>query len=174
MTEPEFSRSVRSDAIGTEPRALRIEARPAELEALARRFGLAALERLEAEVSLSRAEGDVVATGRIAAHVVQSCVVTGAPVPARIDEPFAVRFRSDQPAGPDEEIELGEDELDVIFTDGAMVDVGEAVAQTVALALDPYPRAEGAEGALKQAGVLDEGEAGPFGALAALKDKLEG
>jgi hypothetical protein len=59
--------------------------------------------------------------------------------------------------------------LDIVFHDGAAIDIGEAIAQTLALALDPYPRAPDAEAALKEAGVKSEAEAGPFAALAALK-----
>jgi uncharacterized metal-binding protein YceD (DUF177 family) len=94
-------------------------------------------------------------------------------VPASVGETFTIRFRPEPTEGPaEEETELGEDELDVMFYDGAMIDVGEAVAQTLALNLDPYPRAPDSGDALREAGVLDEGQAGPFGALAGLKDKL--
>jgi uncharacterized metal-binding protein YceD (DUF177 family) len=173
MTAPEFSRTIRVDTLGASPRTLTIEAEPEERAALARRFGLQSLDRLEAEVSVHRAGAEPVAEGRVRAELVQSCAVSDAPVPARIEEAFAVRFRTDTPAAAgEEEIELGEADLDVIFYDGALIDVGEAVAETLALAIDPYPRAPGAEEALKDAGVLGEGEAGPFGALAGLKDKL--
>jgi hypothetical protein len=43
----------------------------------------------------------------------------------------------------------------------------------MALALDPFPRAPDADDVLKAAGVLSEGEAGPFAALRALKDRLQ-
>ena len=103
----------------------------------------------------------------------QSCVASGEPVEAEIDEPFALVFRPGPEAGrPDEEVELSEAELDVTFYDGASLDLGEAVAETLALALDPYPRAPAAEQALKTAGVKSEEEAGPFGGLAALRDKM--
>jgi len=149
----------------------------AERAALARRFALEAIDRLEAEVSVVRANEDIIASGRLAAAVTQACVATGEPVPATLDEPFAVRFRPEpQVDAPDEEIELGEEEMDVIFHDGALVDVGEAVAQTLALNLDPYPRCGDAVEALRAAGVKDEAEeqteTGPFQGLAALKDKL--
>jgi hypothetical protein len=49
-------------------------------------------------------------------------------------------------------VELGEAELDVMFYDGATIDLGEAVAQTLALHLDPYPRSPDADDALKEAG----------------------
>lgn len=175
MTGPEFSRTLRTDTIGAIPRAVDVEADEAERAALARRFGLGAIGSLRAQISVARANRDIVATGRVQAEVTQSCVVTGAPVPARIDESFALRFRPEPEAGaPEEEIELGEDEMDVILHDGASVDVGEAVAQTLALNLDPYPRARQAEAALREAGLRDEAAAGPFGTLAALRDKLGG
>lgn len=173
MTVPEFSRPVRLDALGAEARRFGIEANAAEREALAKRFALRAIGRLEAEAELVRKGEEVVASGRLRASVTQSCVASGEPVEAEIDEPFALVFRPRSEAGrPDEEVELGEAELDVTFYDGALVDLGEAVAETLALALDPYPRAAGAEEALKAAGVKTEEEAGPFGALAALRDKM--
>jgi len=57
----------------------------------------------------------------------------------------------------------------VVFHDGAAIDLGSAIADTLSLALDPYPRSAGAEAALKEAGVLTEAEAGPFAALAKLR-----
>lgn len=174
MSQPEFSRPVRIDTLGTARRDVRIEAEPQEREALARRFGIAAIEELSADLAISRNGDEIRATGRLGAQVVQSCVVTDAPVPARVDEPFDILFRP-QPAGVggDEEIELLESDMDVVFYDGGAVDIGEAVAETLSLSLDPYPRAPDAEAALKAAGVKSEEEAGAFGALAALRDKLK-
>lgn len=174
MTPPEFSRPIRVDTLGSEPRTVTIEAGEDERAALARRFGLVSIDRLAASAEIARNGVEVSARGRVAADVVQSCVASGEPVPASVDEPFALLFRPPPETGrPDEEVELGEGELDVIFYDGAAVDLGEAVAETVSLALDPYPRAPGAEAALRAAGVKSEEEAGPFGALASLRDKLK-
>jgi uncharacterized metal-binding protein YceD (DUF177 family) len=69
----------------------------------------------------------------------------------------------------DEEIELGEADCDTVFHDGAAIDLGSALADTLALSLDPYPRSAGADAALKEAGVLTEEQASPFAALAKLK-----
>jgi uncharacterized metal-binding protein YceD (DUF177 family) len=170
---PEFSRPVRIDTLGPEPRPVTIEAEPAEREALAKRFGLVAIDRLSAEAQISIKDGDVTARGRVVAAVTQSCVASAAPVAAEIDEPFELVFRPGPGAGPEEEIELGESELDVVFFEGSAVDLGEAAAETMSLALDPYPRAPNAAEALKAAGVKSEEEAGPFGALAGLRDKLK-
>lgn len=173
IPQPEFSRPVRVDTIGEEPRGMEIAAEPAEKEALARRFGLVAIHSLSAKAALSRNGGALIAEGRLKAKVTQSCVASAAPLEAAIDEPFRIEFRPEPTADtPDEEVELSESEMDVVFYDGASIDLGEAVAESLSLSLDPWPRAPGAEEVLKAAGVKGEDEAGPFAALAALKDKL--
>jgi uncharacterized metal-binding protein YceD (DUF177 family) len=57
----------------------------------------------------------------------------------------------------------------VVFYDGAAIDLGTAIADTLALSLDPYPRSASADAALKEAGVLSEEQASPFAVLAKLK-----
>jgi uncharacterized metal-binding protein YceD (DUF177 family) len=142
----------------------------AERAAIAKRLDLASLDRLEAHVCLE-CTGEVVrAKGRLLASLDQSCVVTGEPVAAHVDEPFALIFVPEPPvARPEEEIELGEKDLDVVFHDGSAIDLGSALADTLALSLDPYPRSAGADAALKEAGVLTEEQASPFAVLAKLR-----
>jgi hypothetical protein len=62
-----------------------------------------------------------------------------------------------------------------MFHNGRAIDLGEAVAQTLGLSINPYPRSSEADIALKAAGVKDEGEheAGPFAALAALRKQAD-
>jgi uncharacterized metal-binding protein YceD (DUF177 family) len=177
VTQSEFSRTARIDTLGSAPRMLSFGANEEERAALAKRFELIAIHSLSAEAELTRSGENVRARGTLNAEVTQSCVASGAPVPAHIAEDFEIEFRP-QPevGGPDEEIELSEGELDVVFYSGSAVDVGEAVAETLWLSLEPFPRAPEAEVALKEAGVKTEEEAAressPFAALAALKDKL--
>lgn len=149
---------------------LDLSADEAERRAIAKRLGLESLDRLEAHVTLTR-KGEIVrATGRLFAALDQSCVVTGDAVPALVDEPFELVFMPEPAAaGPDDEIELGPADCDVVFHDGAAIDLGSAIADTLALSLDPYPRSAGADAALKEAGIMTETEAGPFAALAKLK-----
>jgi uncharacterized metal-binding protein YceD (DUF177 family) len=140
---------------------------------VAERLGLLNLDRFEAHAVLSRDGQTVRANGRLKAALDQGCVATGEAVPAHIDEPFDLLFVPEPKSrGADDEMELGEDDLDTIFHDGSAIDLGGAIADTLALSLDPYPRSAGAEAALKEAGVLTEDEASPFAALAALKEKM--
>jgi uncharacterized metal-binding protein YceD (DUF177 family) len=173
----EFSRTYRLDTLGTAPRALSIGANEEERHALARRFDLLGISRLAAEATLARSGEAVVATGHLSAAVTQSCIATDEPVPATVEEDFRIEFRPHpEGGGGDEEVELSGGELDVVFYDGALVDLGEAVAETLSLALDPFPRSANADAALREAGVKSEEEAreesSPFAALKALKDKL--
>jgi uncharacterized metal-binding protein YceD (DUF177 family) len=174
----EFSRLYRVDTLGAGSRAVSIAADEDERAALARRFDLVAVARLAAEASLIRSGTIVTARGTVSADVVQACVASGEPVEARVEEPFEIEFHPQpQRSGADEEIELAESELDVVFYDGAAIDLGDAVAETVSLALDPFPRSPRADEALRAAGVKSEEEArvesSPFAALGALKGKLE-
>lgn len=141
-----------------------------ERKRIADRLGIRSLDRLEAHATLER-KGEIVrARGRLKASLCQSCVVTDDPVDAHADEPFDIYFLREPAQGtPDEELELADSDCDVVFHDGSAIDLGEAIADTLALSLDPYPRSAGAEAALKEAGVLTEAEAGPFAALAKLK-----
>jgi uncharacterized metal-binding protein YceD (DUF177 family) len=167
---PEFSRIWRLDALGID-RQVEIEADAAEREALAARFALQALEALAATATFHPVAAGIEAKGRMKAKAVQSCVITGEPVPAKIDLPFTIRFVAPD-AAVSEEIELDAEDCDVMEHDGSGIDLGEAIAQTLGLALDPYPRAPTADTRIKEVGILSEEEAGPFGALAALKDKM--
>ncbi len=142
----------------------------AERKSIAERLGLSDLDCLQAHATLTRKGELIEADGRIVASLKQTCVVTGVPVPSHVDEPFSLIFMP-EPQGrrSDEEVELGSADCDVVFHDGSMIDLGSAIADTLALSLDPYPRSAGADAALKEAGILSEAEAGPFAALAQLK-----
>ena len=171
MSNVEFARPLRVDTIGDEPRTVEIEADAQERTALAKRFDLIGIDRLTGNFAIRRDAAGIVAEGRVAAAVTQACSITGDPLPATVDEPVALRFVPEDDSGQDE-VELGDNDIDVIPYDGGAIDLGEVAAETMALALDPFPRGPNAEAKLKEAGVLSEEQAGPFGALAALKDKL--
>lgn len=163
-----FAHALRIDSIRDGDR-LDLIANEAERQLIAQRLSLGSIERLEAHAVLER-KGEVVrAQGRLAASLEQSCVVTGEPVPAHVDEAFSLAFVPEPETSADQEIELGEEDCDTVFYDGALIDLGGAIADTLALSLDPYPRSLEADVALKEAGVMSEEQASPFAALAALK-----
>lgn len=170
----EFSHVVKLDEIGQGASQHKISAGKNERNALAKRFDLIALDLLEADISLVRSDAFVRAKGLFRATVVQACIASGDPVVGNINEPVEIKFSREPDLDTDVEIELEEEDCDTMFHDGKAVDLGEAVAQSLGLALNPYPRSVDAEEKLRAAGVKSEGEAGPFGALAALRDKMTG
>ena len=145
-----------------------IESSAEECAVLARRFGLVAVQSLAARIML-KADGPTVrATGQLKADVVQSCAVSGEDLPVKIAEPIALHFvpPADSPES-EEEIELEAEDLDEIEMEGTRFDLGEAVAQSLALAIDPYLEGPGAE-EVRKAGLLGRGESSPFAALKGL------
>lgn len=141
-----------------------------ERKAIAQRLGLVSLGRLDAHATLDKERQRIRARGRIRASLEQSCVATGDPVAEHIDEAFDLVFLPElADDAADQEVELGEADCDVVFYDGGAIDLGSALADTLALAMNPYPRSAVADAALKEAGVLSESQVGPFALLAKLK-----
>ena len=144
----------------------------AERGTIAARLGLLSISRLEAHCMLDHRDSAIIARGRIKAAIEQACVASGEPVPAFVDEAFELHFLPEPTRVPDEEVELSGDDLDTIFHDGQGIELGAAIADTLAVSIDPYPRSANAAESLRDAGVMSEEQAGPFAALAALKGKL--
>ena len=97
-----------------------------------------------------------------------------------LDERFVVLYaRPSDGDGQDAEADVDVDALEdgppePVIDD--KVDLGEAIAQHLALAIDPYPRAEGVSLASVMSALEDMAsepmtENGPFAALAKLKQK---
>lgn len=164
---------------------LEIQANEKERSELARSHGLESVEAFNADVTLTRWRKDGVRVkGRIAATVVQECVVTLDPVRQEMDVPFEAVFlpegsRLNRPL--DEEGALIVDpegpDLPETFA-GGVIDAGGVAEEFFELAIDPYPRAEGAALAAGMEGEShpeegpDEEKESPFAKLSELKDKL--
>jgi len=164
---PEFSRPLR---LGPEPRVVTVAATPAEGAALAARFGILAVHALAAELRLTPEPGGTVrARGRLTAEVEQDCVVTLEPVRQAVSAAIDLRILGEGETPADDD----PDSPDEIESLGGVVDLGEAVAEQLALALDPYPRAEGSALPALDAGETDEAPAqpNPFAALGRLKGR---
>lgn len=175
---PEFSRALRVSSLGEAGERVRAKAEPAELTALAARFGVPEVRRLEVDAQL-RPEGEGWRVDGVArARLVQTCVVTLEPVVQRLEERFSRRLEPGAPPpdltdlDPDEEEDPPEPLRETI-------DPAEMAAEAIALAIDPYPRApdvdfEGARAAPPGAEALEETAVKPFAGLAALRGKLAG
>lgn len=177
---PEFSEIVDIDNLPEEELWRDIAANADERAALAARFGLVSLGRLEARIGIKWIEPGVVleVSGTFSADVVQSCVVSLEPVEAAISENLALVFARDLDAA-------GEfvDPHEAEPLEGDTLDVGEIVAEELLLSLDPYPRRKDLDPAAMKLGpgatLSGEDDPGarparnnPFEVLAEIKPKL--
>ena len=174
MSAPELSRPVKLKAIRDD--AYVIEASEYERAALAERFGITSIESLRAEVRLDPKGEKVEASGTLSAAITQACAISGEDFPVEIDEDIAFIFvpaDAMRVSEEDEEIEieLDDEDLDAIDYEGDSFDLGEAIAQSLALAIDPYAEGPNADAAREKAGITsDDMPSGPLAeALAALK-----
>lgn len=159
LPAPEFSRLM--DRRGLPADTVELVANEHECAALAARFGIVSINRLTASVTLI-ADGEVVkASGTLQAEVIQNCAISGDELPVKIAEELSLRF---VPAREitDEEIELEAEELDEIAYSGTGFDLGEAIAQSLALAIDPYLTGPEADRVREEHDLAEKGPSGPL------------
>jgi uncharacterized metal-binding protein YceD (DUF177 family) len=168
-TAPEFYRVVPVHQLTARPFRQRIEATAEECEKLSRRFELLALARLSADVELRRQSAELVLLqAKFEAEFEQTCAVTLEPVHGTVAERFALVYGP--PAEETAEIALGVDEAAFEPLCDDAIDIGEAVAQELSLALPVFPRHPDA--VLEDVATAEPLE-GPFAALARLREHEE-
>jgi hypothetical protein len=159
---PELHRPVAIDRVGPGGLDVLVEATAAECARLAARMKLPAILQLTCSFRLRReSAGSLLAEGHLRAQVVQTCVVSLDDFAATVEERFVVRCVPEGEESADDDPETPDE---ITYTDG-LLDLGEATAQQLALALDPYPHAPDA--ALPD--IPDEPEVEPFAALRGLR-----
>jgi hypothetical protein len=147
-----FDAIVRIDKLPTAGRSISVDADEATRTRLAEEMKLLAVERFVADLTVAPFRGGLRAQGRLKARIIQASVVSFEPVPQNVDEAVDRVF------------------LPVGQTAKAPAPGTEILIETLALAIDPYPRREGED--LSAIGVVaTEDDSGPFAALRGLKDK---
>lgn len=138
---PELTRPVLLEKIDAQGFETEIVATEAEREKLAKRFSLLGIGDLHARVVLTWMKGRrrLRLRGHLSAHVTQSCVVSLEPVEETVDEEIEIDF---------EPVRDGASEREIVVTtaeeaeplQGDILDIGEVIAEELALSLNPYPR----------------------------------
>jgi len=173
VEEIEFSFALPADTIGKAQKKVRITADETARTALARRFDLIAIDSFIADVTIHRIADSALiqVSGSFSADIVQACVVSREPVAARIGATISERLGAQDDDGS--EMVFGIDDEDPpLPLRGGSIELGELLAQYLAVSIDPYPRA-GAP-ALHPAIESEDAHAarrgnGPFESLAVLK-----
>ena len=176
---PLLPRPVDVVSIGAAPQVRKVEATEKERREISAALDMVDLPALEAGLELRRdGRGRVHVEGRVVADIVQSCIVSLEPVAQHIDEPIAMVFveagEVDDEPRPGAEIRVdpaNEDPPEVL--PGSTLDLGPIVMEHFVLAIDPYPRAPGAELPASGEGTSDSPDS-PFAVLAKLREKPPG
>ncbi len=170
MIMPEYSHMIDLRQITDGP--LTLEPGEAERRRLAGRFGITSIDNMKAVLRMSVDGSRVEVKGRLVAQIVQACAISGEDFPVSINETIALRFVPPvKDYTPDEEIEITADDLDEIEYEGTSFDLGEAVAQSLALAIDPFAEGPDADKARAEHKLGGDVASGPFTGLAAFKTK---
>ncbi|UYN99965.1 MAG: DUF177 domain-containing protein [Devosia sp.] len=169
---PLFDAVVRIDKLPASGRSVSIDADAATRAAIAEAMNILSVEQFVAKLTVVPLRGGLRAQGRLEARVTQASVVTQSPVSQTVSEEIDRVFLPagrDKPAAPGSEIYVDlEDDDFPDHIEGPEVDLSALVLETLALALDPYPRLEGES--LTDLDLKPEGpEGGAFAKLAALK-----
>jgi uncharacterized metal-binding protein YceD (DUF177 family) len=159
----EFSRVLPVDRVPAGGSIEKIEADAEECLAMARRLGVERFHHLAAELRASPWRGGgLKLAGSLTADLEQVSVVSLEPFRHSVNYPVERYFL---PPG----VDAGdEDDADPIIS--GEVDMGEVVAETLALELDPYPRKPGEEfGQHVESEEQPAAKQSPFAALSKLK-----
>jgi uncharacterized metal-binding protein YceD (DUF177 family) len=136
--QPEFSRPLQVDRVPKAGSVERIAADPPECRALAARMNLPAIHGLSAEIRATPWRGGgIQLEGHITADLEQVSVISLERFRETVSLPVSRYFL---PSGAAAEHQA-EDDADLI--EGGWIDLGEVVAETLALDLEPYPRKPG-------------------------------
>jgi uncharacterized metal-binding protein YceD (DUF177 family) len=167
--------SIRVDSMPTAGRDLHLSVDADDLGILAAELQVSAVNILDIRMHAVRFRGGIRVTGRLTAEIVQPSVVTLDPVVQKLDEPIDRVFL---PGGEKPFVDAADAEVFVDLEgedlpdhfEGNEANMTPLIVETLALAIDPYPRNSGEQ--LPAEGVGDAKES-PFARLKALKDKLE-
>ncbi len=160
----ELARPFPIDRMGVGETDMAVQATGPECAALAQRLLLPAVAAVTCRWRLRNAGGGAIdAQGQLRARVTQVCIVTADAFEQALAEDFTVRFVLHERLDDTDELDI--DAVDELAYDGVTIDLGEATAEQLALALDPYPRRPGAT----LADADDAAGTSPFAALAGLR-----
>jgi len=177
----EFSRIFSTDDFPPLGRNIKLSATDEECVALAERFNILSCSFLKVnlKVIVKNKGRRATAAGRLQAKITQACGVTLEPIVEKIDIPLSLLFLDEESLDKhDYMLDVEEDISDEDIADPIVrgnFDVGAAVSENFAMAINPYPRKADAELSLPNEDFVPEEDVpvakNPFAVLSALKDQ---
>ena len=183
QTPPVFSYPVKVGNVANNPLNFELSADEKECRDLAQVWNVEDVLALSAKVRITKWKRDGIrVTGHFNGHLVQNCVVSLEPVETQIEDEFVAFFvpetsrlaKKDTTTDNEIIIDIEADDAPDIYS-GNSIDLGEIVAEYAAMAIDPYPKREGAmiEQKFTEPADIKDDTPSPFAALSSIKDKLE-
>jgi uncharacterized metal-binding protein YceD (DUF177 family) len=172
-----LSRPIETSAIPAAGLERTITSDAGQRAAIAEAYDIPEVRALAAEFSVEREAGGVIRVkGRVTAEIVQSCVVSLDPVEQSIDEAIDIRLvepgsrRAQAAPRPGAELltDPGEADPPDVLNEPTL-DLGAIAVEHFLLAVDPYPRAPGAELPADVADAPADVPDSPFAVLARLR-----
>jgi uncharacterized metal-binding protein YceD (DUF177 family) len=164
--------SIRLDSMPVAGRDVDITVERGAREAIAAQLEVTAVDRLQVKLHAVRFRGGIRVTGQLKALVVQPSVVSLEPViqdiVESVDRIFLPGGEKPYAGKADAEVFVdleGEDLPD--HFEGNEADLSDLIVETLALAIDPYPRLEGET--VPEIGDGDDEDDSPFAGLKVLK-----
>lgn len=164
-TAVEFTVPVDLRSVGLADRRFKLAANPQECALIAKRLMIPGVGKLEGEVSLTASKTEIKAVGVLCAEITRECVASLEEMAETVDEAFEVVFtRAPAEAAAEAEEDEFEDWDAPEVHVGEVFDLGDFLIQQLALAMDPFPRKEGAQSLADQYG--QDKPISPFAVLA--------
>lgn len=167
--------SIRLDSMPTTGRDVAVSPSADERDAIAAQLGVSSVDALDVHLHAVRFRGGIRVTGRLTGRVTQPSVVTLEPLTQDIGEPIDRIFLPGgekefaAAAGAEIFVDLEGDDVPDHF-EGNEADLSDLIVETLALAVDLYPREPGVS--LEDTGLKpDVGNVSPFAVLKSLKPK---
>lgn len=164
---PEFSVELDLVKLSREGKTVALKPNASERAAIAKRLEVVEVSALSGEITLSATKSVIIAKGKVRAAIIRECVSSLEEMEEAVDDVFEVEFLRHAPeAEPDENTE--EWELPEVH-EGPVFDIGELLVQQLSLAMNPFPRKQGAVSLADQYG--GGGSVSPFAVLAGRFEK---
>ncbi len=152
-----------------------IEVPEAACRAIADAYNVDGIEDFTARIRLTRISKDEYALmGHFSAVVLQTCILTLKPMRTLTEQDFERRYDIVAPRSPRQAVstmtvELESEERETLH--GSSLDLAVPLLEELSLAIDPYPKIEGAR--FEGTSAENAGKESPFAVLRTLKDKME-
>ena len=135
--QPEFSKVIELGDPGRAPKIFSLTANEDQCRKVAARLGALSISHFEGEVRISTTKTEIFVDGAVKAQMVRECV-------ASLEPEFDIEFTRILETKDEDETESEEDwRLPEVHL-GDDIDIGELLVQQLSLAMDPFPRKEGA------------------------------